>query len=231
MKRQPKQPVFHEPKVAEATAEDMVASTATWPIELLIEAGKHLHEGRKVAPIAEDEAPKDTPYDNRVGITYAPLDFSKSVTSIEHPEDPEAEPIRRNFLIHVKALPRRIGTTEVAKEARGSCKRCYGVGKWKVTRMQEVGREHSGKLMQQTEFEVTCRCAEDNYKKNHKQFLIDSQLGEWIALEGLEITKVEEKQDAGLQPTDPVVPNPQDPGRPDNAPVPEGQAVESPRSE
>ena len=231
MKRQPKPPMFHEPKVSDATAEDMIASTATWPIELLIEAGKHLHEGRKVMPISEEDAPKGTSYDNRVGITYAPLDFSKSVTSTEYPEDDiEAEPIHRNFLIHVKALPRRIGTTEVSKEASSSCKRCYGVGKWKVTRMQEIGRDPSGKLMQACEFEITCQCAESNYKRNHKQFLIDSQLGEWIALENLEVMKAEEKQDVGSQPSDSVVPDPQDPGRPRDSAAP-SEAVEPPRPE
>lgn len=158
--------------IPEPTVESLLATTHNWTEKMLVEVGAALHRGRKVEPVMEDEAPSDATYDDRAGITYEPITV-------------EAD----GFLI--KAKPRRIGTTEVAKYAKPSCKSCHGLGKWKITGTQSIGRNKNGvKIMQPTEYEANCRCAENEYKAKNKQFLIDSQLGEWIALDDLEIEKV-----------------------------------------
>ena len=204
---------LHDPKVEDTTVEMLLEKTGNWPIQMLIDTGQKLHEGRQVMPIPESEAPPDTPYDNRTGISYTPLDV-----------------VTCGF--HIKALPRRIGTREVACYAKSSCRRCKGVGHGKVTRMAEIGRNNGAKMMQPCEYEVTCRCAEENFKKKNPRFLIDSQLGEWISLDAIEITKVTmEETDARPQPTDPVVQHPEDPGCPDDSPASGGQAVEPSGSE
>lgn len=214
MKKQPEQK-FHDPKIEDTTVEKLLEKTGNWPVQMLIDVGQKLHEGRKVMPIPEDEAPPDTPYDNRIGISYAPLDL-----------------VTNGF--HIKATPRRIGTREVGGFADSSCRRCHGVGYWKVTRMTEIGRNNGVKLMNPCEYEVTCRCAEESFKKKNTHFLIDSQLGEWIALDALEITNATvEETNAGPQSTDPVVQHPEDPGRsqdPAQEPGPK-QEVEPPRPE
>lgn len=161
-----------EREVPEPTVESLLETTHNWPERVLVDVGAELHKVRKVDPVMEDEAPEGASYDERAGITYEPI-------AVE----------TQGFLIKTK--PRRIGTTEVAKYAKPSCKQCHGLGKWKVTGTQAVGRNKRGiKIMQAVEYEANCRCAEDAYKAKHTQFLIDSQLGEWIALDELEIEQV-----------------------------------------
>ena len=185
MKKRPIHPLRNVPG-EDLTAEKLLENTGNWPDRLLIEVGQKLHEGRKIMPLSEDEAP-GVSYDKRTGITYAPLDIESCG-------------------FHIKALPRRIGTDEVASHAKSSCRHCFGVGKWKVRRTMEIGRNNGAKLMNPVEYELTCRCAEKKYKQLHKQFLVDSQLGEWISLDALEITKAETpKVQDGPKPTDSIV--------------------------
>jgi hypothetical protein len=153
------------------TIEQLLEETGNWPDVMLIDIGQELHRTRKVEPVMEDEAPEGASYDELVGITYAPLVVETNGFT-------------------VTATPRRIGTDEVAKFAKSSCKRCYSVGKWKVHGTRSIGKNKRGlPIMQPTEYVANCPCAEAAYKKANKHFLIDSQLGEWIALEDLKIEK------------------------------------------
>ncbi len=155
-------------------------STANWTDHMLIDVGQALHKGRKVESILEEDAPKDATYDDRIGITYEPVDI-------------ESDGFR--FV----ATPRRIGTTEVAEYAKPSCNRCHGVGKSKITKTASIGDDNLGrKIMQPVEYERTCPCAEKVYQAKNKNFLIDSQFDEWIALDGLEITKAFSVQVEGV---------------------------------
>lgn len=159
------------PSIEESTIESLLSSTGNWPEKILIDVGIQLHMNRKMTPIPEDEAPADATYDDRIGIHYAPLDI-------------------KTCGFRIQANPRRIGTTEVATYANRSCRKCHGLGKWHVTRTAPVGRDQAGnKILNDLEHEVTCQCAERQYKRTHKQFLIDSQLGEFIALDDLKITE------------------------------------------
>lgn len=173
------------PSVEESTIETLLASTGNWPEKILIDVGIELHTHRRMTPITEDEAPKDATYDDRIGIHYAPIDL-------------------KTCGFRIQANPRRIGTTEVAAYANKSCRKCHGIGKWHVVRTAPIGRDNVGnKILNDVEHEVTCSCAERNYKRAHKQFLVDSQLGEFIALDDLKIT--EDHSDDGV----PEMPKPE----------------------
>ncbi len=180
------------------TVESLFEKTGNWPDKMLIDVGEAMHRGRTIEPILEEEAPEGSTYDDRVGIQYAPLEVDTCG-------------------FHLTAKPRRIGVREVASHAKSSCKRCNGVGRWKVTRQQEQGRDNIGqKIMQPVEYEQACSCAESRYKKEHKNFLADTQLGEWIALDELEITKLPTIEVGGISTgaVDEVPKMPQD--KPDN---------------
>jgi hypothetical protein len=131
---------------------------------MLVDVGAALHEGRTTAPTQDGET-----YDDCVGIAYAPL-------------------IVETCGYRITAMPRRIGVREVAAYAKSSCRRCYGRGYWAVERRVTTGRDDNGcKLMQDIAYEQSCDCADKRYKDEHRLFLIDSQLGEWIALDALQI--------------------------------------------
>jgi hypothetical protein len=145
----------------------LLERTAAWPERMLLDVGAALHEGRTAEPNEDGED-----YDACVGISYAPL----SVESCGY---------------RVVALPRRIGVREVARYAKPSCRRCHGLGYWAVERRVQAGTDESGcKVMQDIAYEQSCDCADKHFKQQHGQFLIDSQLGEWIALDRLSIEPV-----------------------------------------
>lgn len=189
-------PAPHREVPDDPTVEQLLEKTGNWPDVMLIDVGQELHRTRKVEPVMEDEAPEGASYDDLVGITYAPLVVETNGFT-------------------VTATPRRIGTVEVAKFARPRCKSCHGVGKWTITKTQSIGKNKSGlKIMQPMQYEANCRCAEDAYKTANKHFLIDSQLGEWIALDDLTITKafkvtVEGLSDGASKTVVPEVSNPE----------------------
>lgn len=162
------------------TVESLFEKTGNWPDKMLIDVGEAMHRGRTIEPILEEEAPEGSTYDDRIGIQYAPLKIETCG-------------------FHITAKLRRIGVGEVATYAKSSCRVCKGIGRWKVTRMQEHGRDDIGrKIMQPVEYEQACSCAESRYKKKHKNFLVDTQLGEWIALDELEITKLPSIEVGGI---------------------------------
>ena len=133
---------------------------------MLVDVGAELHKGRTTEPNEAGET-----YDECVGISYALLDVESCG-------------------FRVSALPRRIGVREVAAYANGSCKRCHGLGYWNVERRVQTGMDEAGcKIMQDVAYEQSCGCAEKRYKDEHRLFLIDSQLGEWIGLDNLNVTK------------------------------------------
>lgn len=144
----------------------LLERTGAWPERMLVDVGAALQQGRTTEP-TEDGAT----YDDCVGITYAPLD----VESCGY---------------RIVARPRRIGVREVARHAKPSCRRCHGLGYWAVQRRVQAGTDESGrKVMQDIAYEQSCACADERFKQQHTQFLIDSQLGEWIALDRLRITE------------------------------------------
>ncbi len=163
------------------TVESILESTGHWTDRLLITVGTALHDGRAVEPILEGDERynEDLSYDDLVGITYAPLDC-------------EADGFR------ITARPRRIGVREVAGMANPSCRQCYGRGYFNITRAQAVGLEPGGrKIMQDFQYEKSCGCAEKRYKAEHKHFVIDSQLGEWIAFDDLAVAALPEAKQKG----------------------------------
>lgn len=148
-------------------------STFNWPERMLMDLGQALHDGRKVSPVAESEAPTDATYDDRVGITYSPIDIETCG-------------------YHITANPRRVGVREVAALADKSCKCCHGVGYWKTTKTQNAGLDEFGrKVIQDFEYEQSCDCADQAFKEKHKAtVLVDSQFGEWIFFEDLVFEKL-----------------------------------------
>lgn len=167
--RQPtaKQKPPPQPRIEDVTAGMLMERTGSWPEKLLIEVGAAIHKGRTTEP---NEA--GATYDDCVGIGYAPLD----VESCGY---------------RVVATPRRIGVREVAAYAASSCKRCYGLGYWAVQRRVPTGHDEVGrKVMQDIAYEQSCQCADRRFKEQHPTMLVDSQLGEWIALDGLQITEL-----------------------------------------
>lgn len=167
------------PEEKEPTVERLMEYTGNWPMKILGDVGRELHDGRKVDPITEDEAP-DLTYDERIGITYAPLDI-------------ETQGFR------IIAKPRRIGVREVAKYAKPSCKRCHGVGFQKREQTQITGRSKMGqKIMEPFSYDASCPCADREFQKVIKHMLIDSQLSEWIMLDDLTIEEVVEIKVEGI---------------------------------
>jgi len=153
--------------ITSLTPKILLASTVNWPDKMLAEVGIELREGRKVQPIVEDT--EGLSYDECIGIHYAPIN-------------------RLSCGFRIKSKPRRIGVREVAKYALPGCKTCHGVGWWSVSRDTVVGADEVGrKLINAMEYEQSCPCAEQNYQQQNKHFLIDSQNGEWIALDDLTI--------------------------------------------
>jgi len=167
-------------KLEDATVESLLESTGNWPEQILIAVGIEIHKGRRVTPTNPDDAPVGATYDDLVGITYGPIDA-------------QAHGFR------VRADCRRIGTSVVAKSAKSSCKTCHGAGKWTVKRTSAIGRDEAGrKIMNPYEYVQVCTCAERRFKDQNKHFLIDSQYGEWIALDNLTIEKVMQVQVSGI---------------------------------
>lgn len=165
-KKQPTPPP--ERPASDYTAAELLESTGNWPERILIAIGQDLHAGRKVEPKESDD------YDEAIGVSYTPFDV-------------EIEGFR------IRANPRRIGVREVAAYADQSCRRCHGRGFWVMTRRAEAGRDETGcKVMQDLAYEQSCGCADRRYKERFRQVLIDSQLGEWIALDQLSIAPVGE---------------------------------------
>lgn len=159
-------PQLPERPVSSYTAAELLDSTGNWPDRMLIAVGQDLHAGRKVEPKESDD------YDEAVGVTYQPFNV-------------EVDGFR------IQANPRRIGVREVAAYADPSCRRCHGRGYWVMTRRAEAGKDEAGrKVMQDLAYEQSCGCADKRYKARFRQVLIDSQLGEWIALDRLCITPV-----------------------------------------
>lgn len=150
------------------TAAELMASTGDWPDRVLIDVGMQLRDGRKCAPLEELEGRS---YDDCVGISYAPLQVETNG-------------------FRITASPRRIGVREVAQYAKPSCKRCYGKGYWAVKRRAVADVDETGnKVMQDLEYEQSCPCADQNYRQHFPLILVDSQLGEWIALDDLIVTE------------------------------------------
>lgn len=145
----------------------LLERTGAWPEQMLVDVGVALQQSRTTEPTEEGAT-----YDDCVGVTYAPLD----VESCGY---------------RIVARPRRIGVREVARYAKPSCRRCHGLGYWAVQRRVQAGTDESGcKVMQDIAYEQSCGCADERFKQQHQQFLIDSQLGEWIALDRLSIEPV-----------------------------------------
>lgn len=161
-------PVVKATPLEELTAEQLLASTGCWPERILVDVGVDLHGGRQV------ETCEGETYDDSVGVCYAPLETETCG-------------------FRIRAKPRRIGVREVARYANGSCRVCHGLGYHAVTRRTMVGRDEAGnKQMQDLRYEQSCSCADRRYKQEFPRTLIDSQLGEWIALEELVIERVGE---------------------------------------
>ena len=143
----------------------LLARTGAWPERVLVDVGVALHGGRTTAPSQDGDT-----YDDCVGVSYAPLDVETCG-------------------YRIVAKPRRIGVREVARYAKASCKRCHGIGYWAVQRTVQTGTDESGcKVMQDVAFEQSCSCADKRFKEKQPRMLIDSQLGEWIALDDLQVT-------------------------------------------
>jgi hypothetical protein len=145
----------------------LLASTNVWPERMLLDVGEQLRRGRQ-ASVQEGET-----YDEQLAIEYAPINVETCG-------------------FRILANPRRIGVREVAKHAKPNCRQCKGIGYWPVTRSARTGTDDSGnKVMQKLEFEATCKCADRRYREKFPRILIDSQNGEWIALEDLSVTHAE----------------------------------------
>lgn len=153
----------------------LLARTGAWPERILVDVGVALHEGRTTALTDEGET-----YDDCVGVDYAPLDVETCG-------------------YRIVAKPRRIGVREVAEYASASCKRCHGLGYWAVQRTVQTGTDESGcKVMQEIAYEQSCGCADKQYRDRHPRMLIDSQLGEWIALDDLRVTDASTPESCAL---------------------------------
>jgi hypothetical protein len=141
--------------------------TGAWPEEMLVALGQALHDGRTAELVegVEDHAP----YDDAHRISYAPVDFVA-------------------LGVRVRADPRRVGVTEVARYAKSGCRTCYGRGYLRIKRRMSVGPAALGaQRLRDFEYDATCGCADKRYKARNKRVVIDSQLGEWIALENLTV--------------------------------------------
>lgn len=150
------------------TAAELMASTGCWPEQILIDVGVKLRDGRQTAPLEEQDGRS---YDDCVGVSYAGLEVETCG-------------------FRITATPRRIGVREVAEYAKPSCTRCHGVGYWAVTRRAVADTDELGnKVMQDLEYEQSCGCADRNYRERFPRILVDSQLGEWIALDNLMISE------------------------------------------
>ena len=155
------------PKLEDATVASLLADTKNWPEEILRAVGFEIQVSRKVTPMTEDDVGGGAEYDDLVGIQYGLMDCKVGG-------------------FRIQAQPHRVGTSEAAKLADPNCHRCNGVGKWHVSRANKVGIGQGGKpIINDLEYEVNCECAEKAYKAQHKNLLIDGQLGEWILLEDL----------------------------------------------
>lgn len=158
------------PSPEQVTCEDLLVGTGRWPEKILVDVGVELHAGRKAEPLDDD----GLSYDDRVGVQYRPFDIETCG-------------------FRISAVPRRIGVREVAGYADDSCRSCHGRGYQSIERTAQVGVDPAGnKQMEVLRYEQSCDCADKRYKKKHPCFLIDSQLGEWIALDNLAIIRAED---------------------------------------
>lgn len=152
-------------------------STADWPERILVDVGVRLRDGRTTAPLEPSE---DRTYDDCVGVTYGPLEVETSG-------------------FRISATPRRIGVREVAGYGKPGCSRCHGLGYRAVRRRVVADVDEAGnKVMQDLEYEQSCGCAERRYLETFRNVLVDSQLGEWIALDDLIVSEARSvKMEAG----------------------------------
>jgi|GEM_PF-6007935 len=171
----PKQRQAPLPTVDQVTCEQLLESTGCWPELMLVDVGTELHAGRSAEPLADEQLS----YDDCIGVAYRPFTIETCG-------------------FRISAEPRRIGVREVASVADRSCKRCHGLGYWPVERRVQAGTDMAGnKQMQDVRFEQSCSCADGRYKRQNRRFLIDSQLGEWIALDRLTIERLSEEETSG----------------------------------
>lgn len=145
-----------------------MASTAAWPERILVDVGARLRDGRTTMPL---EPAEDRTYDDCVGVRYAPLEIETSG-------------------FRISATPRRVGVRDVATYAKSGCSKCHGLGYWSVQRRAVADVDEAGrKVMQDLEYEQSCTCAERRYLEAFQNILVDSQLGEWIALDDLIVSE------------------------------------------